>query len=82
MGWRRAVAGGPLRSSALAAFCAVVCAPVPALAGANDRLDLSLGLYNLFDRRYGDPATVADAAAIDRLPQPGRTFRAKFDYRF
>ncbi len=45
-------------------------------------LDLSLGLYNLFDRRYGDPATTGDNVAINQLPQPGRTFRVKFDYRF
>jgi outer membrane receptor protein involved in Fe transport len=45
-------------------------------------LDLSAGLYNLFDRRYGDPATSGDHLAINQLPQPGRTFRVKADYRF
>ena len=43
-------------------------------------LDVSAGIYNLFDTRYafpGGPEHVQEA-----LPQNGRTFRVKLTYRF
>lgn len=43
-------------------------------------LDVSLGIYNLLDRRYGDPADVINVQ--DTIRQDGRTFRIKLDYRF
>lgn len=43
-------------------------------------LDLSLGIYNLFDRRYQHPA--ADTNWQRALVQDGRTVLARFDFRF
>ena len=43
-----------------------------------DRLDLALGLYNLFDEFYQDPAT----GVPNRIEQDGRTFRLRATYRF
>ena len=43
-------------------------------------LDLSGGVYNLFDRRYEDPATPFHRQ--DVIEQDGRTFRVKLTYRF
>lgn len=45
-------------------------------------LDLSFGVYNVADARYGDPASFDDMTAINLIPRPGRTFRAKADWRF
>lgn len=44
-------------------------------------LDLSASLYNLFDRRYYDPAG-SEMDPIDRVEQNGRNFRLKLNYRF
>ena len=43
-------------------------------------LDLSLGIYNLFDQHYSDPATAAHLQS--QIPQNGRSFRFKLTYRF
>lgn len=43
-------------------------------------LELSAGVYNLFDKRYFDPA--APDFMQDINPQPGRTFRIKATYAF
>ncbi|HKX31810.1 MAG TPA: TonB-dependent receptor [Blastocatellia bacterium] len=43
-------------------------------------LDLSLSLYNLFDRKYGDPG--AEEHRQDLIEQNGRNFRLKLTYRF
>lgn len=43
-------------------------------------LDLSIGLYNLFNQRYQHPG--ADTNWQTRLDQDGRSVRAKLDYRF
>lgn len=43
-------------------------------------LDLSLGIYNLFDQRYQHPA--ADTNWQSALEQDGRTWRARMEYRF
>ncbi len=62
---------------------------VPAYAVSNlllraDRvirgLDLSLGIYNLFDRHYQHPG--ADTNWQTALDQDGRNWRAKMEYRF
>lgn len=43
-------------------------------------LDVALGVYNLFDQDYADPG--ADEHLQTEIPQDGRTWRLKFDYRF
>jgi len=43
-------------------------------------LELSASVYNLQDRKYGDPG--AGEHLQDIIGQDGRTFRAKFEYRF
>jgi outer membrane receptor for ferrienterochelin and colicins len=43
-------------------------------------LELSGSVYNLFNKRYGDP--VSAEFRQDILPQDGRTFRLKATYRF
>lgn len=43
-------------------------------------LEASLSLYNLFDRKYGDPAS--DEHLQNTIGQDGRTFRVKLTYRF
>ena len=43
-------------------------------------LDLSLGIYNLFDKRYAHPA--ADSNWQNALDQDGRSVRVKLSYRF
>lgn len=44
-------------------------------------LELSASVYNLFDRRYADPAG-DELAPIDSVRQNGRNFRLKLSYRF
>ena len=43
-------------------------------------LDLSASVYNLLDKRYGDPSTPFHQQDI--IEQDGRTFRVKLTYRF
>lgn len=43
-------------------------------------LDATLGVYNIFDKEYGDPADAVNLQ--DTIRQDGRLFRAKLDYRF
>jgi iron complex outermembrane receptor protein len=43
-------------------------------------LDLSLGIYNLFDRRYQHPAAATNWQTA--LDQDGRAWRARMEYRF
>ena len=45
-------------------------------------IDVSLGVYNVANASYGDPASFDDMTSIHVIPRPGRTFRAKFDWRF
>lgn len=45
-----------------------------------DAADLSFGVFNLFDRRYADPASTQHVQA--GIPQDGRTFRVKLAYAF
>ena len=47
--------------------------PIPGLGG-------SLGLYNILDRTYPDPAGAEHV--MDRIPQNGFTFRAQLKYDF
>ncbi len=42
--------------------------------------DVSLGLHNLFNRRYSDPASYE--VRDDTIPQDGRTYRIKLTYAF
>ncbi len=44
------------------------------------RLQASVSLYNLFDKRYADPAQYD--LRQDSIPQDGRNFRVKLTYRF
>jgi iron complex outermembrane receptor protein len=44
-------------------------------------LELSASIYNLFDKRYADPAR-PEHAPIDAIEQDGRNFRLKLDYGF
>jgi outer membrane receptor for ferrienterochelin and colicins len=43
-------------------------------------LDLSVSIYNLLDKRYGDPSTPFHQQDI--IQQDGRSFRVKLTYRF
>ena len=43
-------------------------------------LELSASVYNLFDKKYGDPST--PALQQDIVPADGRTFRVKLTYKF
>lgn len=43
-------------------------------------LDASIGFYNLFDKKYGDPADGFNVQ--DTIHQDGRIFRIKLDYRY
>ena len=43
-------------------------------------LELSLGIHNLFDKRYAQPA--ADTNWQNALEQDGRSMRARMNYRF
>ena len=43
-------------------------------------LEFSASVYNLLDRRYGDPASRFHVQDI--IEQDGRTFRLKLTYRF
>lgn len=42
--------------------------------------ELSMGLYNIFDQRYADPASTEHA--MDSIQQTGRTYRLQATYRF
>jgi len=46
----------------------------------NKKLELGLGLYNLFDRRYSDPG--AEEHLQPAIGQDGRTFRVRLTARF
>jgi outer membrane receptor for ferrienterochelin and colicins len=43
-------------------------------------LDFSASIYNLFDKKYGDPGAAEHAQDI--IQQDGRTFRVKLTYKF
>jgi iron complex outermembrane receptor protein len=43
-------------------------------------VELSAGIYNLFDKKYRDPASPDFAQELN--PQDGRTFRVKLTYKF
>ncbi len=43
-------------------------------------LDLSFSVYNLFDKKYHDPAS--EEHTQDAIEQDGRLFRAKLNYAF
>ena len=45
-------------------------------------LELSAGVYNATDKRYGDPASNDYDAVVSAVPQEGRSYRAKVVYRF
>jgi iron complex outermembrane receptor protein len=45
-------------------------------------LEVSASIYNLFDRRYSDPAPAVPYYVEDVIGQNGRTFRVKLTYRF
>jgi outer membrane receptor for ferrienterochelin and colicins len=44
------------------------------------RADASIGVYNVFDRHYGDPGS--QEHALTQIPQEGRTLRATLTVRF
>lgn len=45
-------------------------------------LDVTAGVYNVFDKRYGDPASNDDPAALISIPQDRRSFRLRAYYKF
>jgi outer membrane receptor for ferrienterochelin and colicins len=45
-------------------------------------LDISVGVYNASDKRYGDPASNDYDETVSAIPQEGRNYRAKVVYRF
>jgi outer membrane receptor for ferrienterochelin and colicins len=45
-------------------------------------LDASVSVYNLFDKKYGDPTAGPPQQVQDVIVQDGRNYRAKLTYRF
>ena len=45
-------------------------------------LEISAGVYNLFDKAFGDPTSSDDDPVINAIPQDGRTYRLKLSYKF
>lgn len=45
-------------------------------------LDVTAGVYNVFDKRYGDPASNDDAAGLLSIPQDRRSFRIRAYFKF
>jgi iron complex outermembrane receptor protein len=45
------------------------------------RLEASASIYNLFDKKYGDPVS-ADLLPLDTVRQDGRAYRLKVTYAF
>lgn len=45
-------------------------------------LDVSVGVFNLLDKDYGDPSSNDYDSAVVSVPQEGRTARVKLTYRF
>jgi len=66
--------------------------PVPSYITANlvlsgaralRNMDVSLGVYNLFNRTYYDPiSTDVPPLTVLRVPQAGRTMRLQLNYKF
>lgn len=46
-----------------------------------DHLELSASIYNLLDKKYGDPVS-ADLTPLDTVQQDGRNYRIKLTYAF
>ena len=46
-----------------------------------NRLELSANVYNLLNKKYGDPVSL-DLSPINTLQQDGRTYRVKLTYAF
>jgi len=47
-----------------------------------NRLEVSASVYNLMNKKYGDPVSFADLAPLDTVQQDGRTYRLKLMYAF
>ena len=45
-------------------------------------LDASASIYNLFDKKYSDPAAAEHRPFLDKIQQDGRSFRLKITYKF
>ena len=73
VGKRRATRGNEV-AGALVANLNVLGRPF------SKNLDVALGVYNLFDQDYADPG--ADEHLQAEIPQDGRSWRLKVDYRF
>jgi iron complex outermembrane receptor protein len=72
-GGRRTLAGGEAGGHAVTNLVLFSRAWLP-------RTALSFGVYNLFDREFGDPA--GEEHTQDVIPQDGRTYRVQVRYRF
>jgi outer membrane receptor for ferrienterochelin and colicins len=46
-----------------------------------EHLEVSMSIYNLFDKQYGDPVS-ADLQPLDTVRQDGRSYRVKLTYAF
>ncbi len=46
------------------------------------RMELSASVYNVFDRRYGDPVAFVDFQPLETVQSDGRVYRVKLAYRF
>ena len=46
------------------------------------RLEVSVSIYNLFDKQHGDPISAADLAPLDTVQQDDRNYRLKLTYAF
>ena len=45
-------------------------------------LEVSAGIYNVFDKRYAEPTSNDDASALISIPQDRRSFRVRAQYKF
>jgi len=50
--------------------------------GSPKGLDISLGVKNLLNERYGDPTSIDDMADISSIPRDGRTYWLNLSLRF
>jgi iron complex outermembrane receptor protein len=73
---------GPRKTVAGAAMGGHAVANLTLLSGKLARgLELSASIYNLFDKRYADPAR-PEHVPIDAIQQNGRNYRLKLSYGF
>ncbi|MDO8683820.1 MAG: TonB-dependent receptor [Armatimonadota bacterium] len=81
VGGRRALSLDESKESYVPSYAVVNL--VLATAESNRKCNVSLGIYNLFNKKYYNPAsTDVPPLTITRISQEGRTMRLQVNYRF